>query len=233
MSVALEACKKANESKQQAVDEEIHFYKIELKKLNEFKILKLEESRKVKKQEKKLRQKEKKLASLKDDEPDREPEDNFQSHNIPISDAFELLDLIDNHNESAEDAIEKACGLAHDNKVAGVQDIFVNKDPFSMNNTHRDPTFLDTTSLDTCLGTSSMDATSLILPIQDTACSLETTTSMNPTNSCLVTTSSLNTPTSSLEVTFSLAQNTYDEERELLKGMMKIVDEMNKKHLMI
>ena len=37
LSVALEACKKANESKQQAVDEEIHFYKIELKKLNEFK----------------------------------------------------------------------------------------------------------------------------------------------------------------------------------------------------
>ena len=57
LSVDLEASQ-ANASKQQDVEKEINFYKAELKKLNEFKILKLEESRKVKKKEKKLRHKE-------------------------------------------------------------------------------------------------------------------------------------------------------------------------------
>ena len=66
LSVALQASKKAADSKQKAVEEEIEFYKAELEKLNEFKILKQEESRKMKKQEKKLRQKEKKIAIKKD-----------------------------------------------------------------------------------------------------------------------------------------------------------------------
>ena len=102
LSVALEASKQANASKQQDVEKEINFYKAELKKLNEFKILKLEESRKVKKKEKKLRQKEKKASSLKDDEPDRDSEDYIQSYDIPTSNAFEILDLNDNHTKSAD-----------------------------------------------------------------------------------------------------------------------------------
>jgi hypothetical protein len=85
LSVALQASKKAFDSKQKAVDEEVEVYKAELKKLNEFKILKLEESRKVKKQEKKLRQTEKKIASKKDDE----------------------LDINDNCNASTENAVIK------------------------------------------------------------------------------------------------------------------------------
>ena len=98
--VALQASKKAVESKQKAVVEEIEFYKAELEKLNEFKILKQEESRKIKKQEKKLRQKEKKIAMKKDDEHD----------------------LNDNLEASTEDATIKAVDKDHDPDTENASD---------------------------------------------------------------------------------------------------------------
>jgi hypothetical protein len=67
-----------------------------------------------------------------------------------------------------------------------------------------------------------------------TACSLETNTSLHPTSNNLLIASSLDTTPSSLVASrSSLALETYDEEREMLKAMMKMVEAMTKKHLSI
>ena len=71
-------------------------------------------------------------------------------------------------------------------------------------------------------------------PFMDTTCSLKTI-SLHPTNSNLLATSSLDTtPTSlvdssTLDIPYSQAFINYDEEREMLNAIMKVLEDMNKK----
>ena len=71
-------------------------------------------------------------------------------------------------------------------------------------------------------------------PLMETTCSLKTI-SLHPTNSNMLATSNLNTTSTSLvasstlDITYSQASTNYDEERDMLNAIMKIMEDMIKK----
>ena len=79
-------------------------------------------------------------------------------------------------------------------------------------------------------------------PLMDTTCSLETIISLHPTNSNLLATSSLDTTPMSMDTTFTClvasfsldipyrqTLTNFDEEQEMLKAMLKVLEDKNKK----
>ena len=242
LSIALKCVKKESNENCKRNDDDRKVLEKEILHLSEYKQKHENESREFKRQQKQMMKKERKASKkaaelevkkMKNDREafnvdlnkntnlEREATNNNTNPNKSSS-SSSLIDILPDENFSH---LNLSSNLVPTSSLVTTSSMDPACSLETTTSLHPTSSSLVTTSgLDTTVNTSSMDP----------ACSLENTTSLPPTSSSLVTTSGLDTPvttSSSLDSTFNVDPTNYDEEREMLKALIKKVEEMNRNFL--